>query len=254
MKSKLSIVIAVVLLLSLVGWLCNTIKDRSSTLIESDTINHKDPNTSTGNDLQQIDFSKIEKPNPLVQEFNGCPPEGDGGDPKLNILKNRIDESDYIPIPFETLINLTWPIELEKKNRKFWSKENTKEIAKYEGSPIVVEGYLVKAKKSGSESCNCHGALDSDKDFHVWLTQNQDDDRTKSIVIEPTPRVKANKPNWTLSNIGHLILDKTQVRISGWLLLDPEHPDEIGKTRGSIWEIHPVMKIEYKIGNGWKEL
>jgi len=38
--------------------------------------------------------------------------------------------------------------------------------------------------------------------------------------------------------------DSLAVRISGWLMLDPEHPDQLGKTRGTIWEIHPVMKLK----------
>jgi hypothetical protein len=43
------------------------------------------------------------------------------------------------------------------------------------------------------------------------------------------------------------------VRISGWILLDPEHPDQVGKTRATIWEIHPVMKIEVSTGGMWRE-
>ena len=37
---------------------------------------------------------------------------------------------------------------------------------------------------------------------------------------------------------------------SGWLMLDPDHPTDASGTpkktpsRGTIWEIHPVMKIE----------
>ena len=46
----------------------------------------------------------------------------------------------------------------------------------------------------------------------------------------------------------------TQVRISGWLMLDQEHPEQIGKTRGTLWEIHPITRIEVKDANGWREL
>jgi hypothetical protein len=34
-------------------------------------------------------------------------------------------------------------------------------------------------------------------------------------------------------------------------MLDPEHPDQVGKTRGTIWEIHPVMKIEVEQDGKW---
>jgi hypothetical protein len=37
-------------------------------------------------------------------------------------------------------------------------------------------------------------------------------------------------------------------------MMDPEHPDQIGKTRGTIWEIHPIMQIETRSGGTWKPL
>jgi hypothetical protein len=44
------------------------------------------------------------------------------------------------------------------------------------------------------------------------------------------------------------------VRISGWLMMDPEHPDQIGNTRGTIWEIHPIMQIEVQESGGFKPM
>lgn len=261
MIPKFTTIIALVLVMALGGWLCNTMKQRSDYPVDagtSDTITKNGDNNTGGNNDNKVpvsdNFPIIAKPKPVAQDFNGCPPEGDGGDPELNTLKNRIDEGNYVSVSFDAIMNLTWPQTIEQRNRRKWSSADKDEIAKYEGTPVVVEGYFVKSKKSGSESCNCHGAGEGNADYHVWLTKSPDDDRTKSIVIEPTPRIKTNKPNWDLYHIGRLILDKNKVRVSGWLLMDPEHPDEIGKTRGTIWEIHPVMKIEYKVGDSWKEL
>ena len=42
--------------------------------------------------------------------------------------------------------------------------------------------------------------------------------------------------------------------VSGWLMLDPEHPDQVGKTRGTIWEIHPVMRMEVEQQGRWVPL
>jgi hypothetical protein len=50
------------------------------------------------------------------------------------------------------------------------------------------------------------------------------------------------------------VRDSTRVRLSGWLLLDTEHPEEVGRTRGTIWEIHPVMRIEARRGNRWVDI
>jgi hypothetical protein len=44
------------------------------------------------------------------------------------------------------------------------------------------------------------------------------------------------------------------VRISGWTMLDPEHPDQVDNTRGTIWEIHPIMQIEVQQQGRWVAL
>src|ERR1044071_3340113 len=44
-----------------------------------------------------------DKPPPKEVVYKGCPPEGDGGDPALNRLKNRVDEAqEYFPIPYDS--------------------------------------------------------------------------------------------------------------------------------------------------------
>jgi hypothetical protein len=37
-------------------------------------------------------------------------------------------------------------------------------------------------------------------------------------------------------------------------LLDPEHLDDVGKSRATIWEIHPILKIEVLRAGTWQEL
>ena len=94
-----------------------------------------------------------------------------------------------------------------------------------------------------------------DFDFHTWLAAQPGDDRaTRSVVIEFTPRVRAQHLTWTLEVLQGLARQKTRVRASGWTMLDPEHPDEVGKSRGTIWEIHPVMQVETQQGGNWKRL
>jgi len=44
------------------------------------------------------------------------------------------------------------------------------------------------------------------------------------------------------------------VRISGWLLYDYEHVSVIGSQRASVWEIHPITKIEVKWNGQWVNL
>jgi hypothetical protein len=195
------------------------------------------------------------KPTPRNITFRGCLPEGDGGDPDLNKLKNRVDEYDgWLPVSFSSVLNLTWPKAIERKHRSKWSDPDTHQVARYEGLPISIEGYLFDAKRSGKESCNCKKDDPELHDFHVWLMGSKDDDRTASIVVEPTPPVRSEHSGWDLKAIRTVAKNKDRVRISGWLMLDPEHPDQIGKTRGTIWEIHPVMEIEVKEGGAWVKL
>ena len=194
------------------------------------------------------------KPKPLLRSFNGCPPEGDGGDPDLNHLKNRVDEGQYVSVPFDAVETLEWPKTIERRRRADWSASDTAAVSSYEGIPVSIEGYLAGARQEGPESPNCHGADGGFKDFHIWLTRSAGDDRTQSIVVEMTPAVRAQHSHWTTALLGRVVRDKSRVRISGWLMLDPEHPDQVGKTRGTIWEIHPIMRVEVEQNDHWLDL
>jgi hypothetical protein len=47
---------------------------------------------------------------------------------------------------------------------------------------------------------------------------------------------------------------KTQIRISGWTLSDPDHPGHIGDFRSTLWEIHPITKIEVMQNGQWVDV
>lgn len=177
--------------------------------------------------------------------FDGCPARGDGGDPQLNLLKNRADTATWVPIPFSQLEQLPWPKSIERQKMSTWSQVDYNTVAQNNGSPVSITGYLANAKREGPESPNCH--LQVDRDFHIWLVDHPTTDRTGSIVVEATPRIRAHHPGWTLDRILTIVKDQLPVRISGWTMLDPEHPDQVGQTRGTIWEIHPIMQIEVQL-------
>ena len=192
------------------------------------------------------------KPEPVEITFDGCPPEGDSQrQAELNRAKNRVDEGDYVPVQFDAIAKLPWPPDVERANRSNWSTTDASFVDRYQGTPVAVEGYLAGAREEGTESPNCHGDDDKYRDFHVWLVPNANDDRSKSIVVEVTPRVRANHTNWRTDVLGQIVRKDLRVRVSGWLLLDPEHPDQVGKTRATIWEIHPIMQIEVQQQGQW---
>ena len=194
------------------------------------------------------------KPRPVNVPFQFGPPEGDGGDPTLNRLKNRVDSATWIPVGVDAVLALSWPRRTENTRHATWSAADAAQIARYEGTPISVEGYLNGAKESGPESCNCHGADHEWRDWHVWLSAAPGPDRTRAVVVETTPAIRARHPEWTLARLRAIAAAGRKVRISGWLMFDPEHPEQIGRTRGTIWEVHPIIAIEVDDGGRWVPL
>ena len=193
--------------------------------------------------------------------FHGCPPEGDAtqttrSDPTLNVLKNRTTPSGegFKAMHFDDLAQLEVPDGVSKKHRTKWPQETLQVVESEELKAVQVMGYLLKIKMEGPESPNCHSNDRADRDYHIWLANSSDDEKADPVVVEITPRIRAEHPSWTSTNLNKLVRDKTRVRISGWILLDPEHPDQVGKTRTTIWEIHPIFKIEIFSAGKWREL
>lgn len=192
------------------------------------------------------------KPAPQASSYNGCPANGDGGDRQLNNRKNRTDSAAWYPVSIGSILALSWPFVIGGQPRVLWSADSAAQIARYEGIPVQVEGWLAGAKKQGPESCNCHAS--DDVDNHLWIVDSPGKDRSQSVVAEITPRVRASHPGWTFSRVQPLVDGHTKVRISGWLLMDQEHPDQIGKTRGTIWEIHPIIALDVQRNGSWVPL
>lgn len=182
---------------------------------------------------------------PNDPSFHGCPAGGDGGDAILNTFKNRTDEGNYVSVSLSDLLALTWPKDVERVPHGSWSSSDRAQIAQYEGAPVETTGYILDYKHEGTESTNCHAS--SYRDYHMWLAVNASDSKAQAIVIEITPRVQAMRPGWA----DHLSeLKGAHVRIRGWLLFDEEHPEQLGQTRKTLWEIHPIMHIEIDQGGG----
>jgi hypothetical protein len=143
---------------------------------------------------------------------------------------------------------------VDRVQRSRWSAADREAVSHYEGLPVSVEGYLAGAKVEAPESPNCHGADPKYRDWHIWLVGTPGADRSTSIVVEATPRVRAERPGWRISELTRAAREKSRVRISGWLMFDPEHPEQLGKTRGTLWEIHPIMKMEVERGGRWVDV
>lgn len=193
-------------------------------------------------------------PSPETGAFRGCPPEGDGGDRALNRLKNRGAPPAVHDLPFDSLLALPLPEGLGGTYRSRWPRRVAAAVAPFEMRAVRVEGYVARATLSGPESTNCHGDVATLRDFHIWLTAVPTAERAQSVIVEMTPRMRAVHAGWDLARLRHVSRRRERVRVAGWLLLDQEHPEQIGRTRGTIWEIHPVSSFEVLRAGRWVAL
>lgn len=188
-----------------------------------------------------------------------CPPTGSAPGNETNRRKNRVDvPSSYHAVTFDALLQL--PDLHMPKDRAKWIDEfadEADEIAKYEGIPLRVIGYLVaiKPQTSGSgETTNCKWKAYSEVDWHMALVNQAGQGEELAFVVETTPRVRRHHPQWTEENLDAWLDVEEPVRISGWLMFDPEHRNHMGKYRQSMWEIHPITKIEVWKNGKWVDL
>jgi hypothetical protein len=173
-------------------------------------------------------------------KFHRCPPEGKRKsakgfyDPTLNELKNR----DIAPT--------------RKHARSVWSDKATEAVADWEATGATVEGRLIAIRNQGPESCNCYSS--DFVDIHLWIATKASASAkpTRSVVIEISPR---NSNLQALHDqLVQLAKKGTRIRVTGWMMWDEEHGSEVGKSRGTLWEIHPVHKIEVFQNGKWTDI
>ncbi len=216
------------------------------------------------------------KPQPSWDPNWPCAPEGDAtgpnpkSDPVLNRFKNRFDSGSYVAVAFAAIKDLHYP-DVGKKFHNDWTQSQKDEIGSYEGTPVSVEGYLTLvnnqkqqggpplmegAREEGKESCNCHKDTTEFHDFHLWLRGDPSADRGSSVVVEITPPVRARHPAWTVVKLTEIANKGQRVRVSGWLVFDEEHPEQVSQhQRATLWEVHPIIKFEVlQADNKWVEL
>lgn len=195
---------------------------------------------------------------PKADALEDCPLGGDGGDHQLNEMKNRTHSGNWKDVTVEDLLDLAWPEGIENRRRANWPSEAIKEVrANEKKGAIRMTGWLAAAKKMREESCNCHSP--TAVDYHLWLvddvTKANKEGRRESIVVETTPRVSSQHDGgWDLKRIRSVVENFTPVRLSGWLLFDQEHPEQLDKTRGTLWEIHPIIEFEIQQDGEWVRL
>lgn len=196
--------------------------------------------------------------NPLdftTGSFHDCPPQGNGGDPDHNVLKNRDKPPpSYEDRTVQAIIDHNPPLlrAQGKKARRNWTQPGLDLVTEWESKGARVEGYVIVVKPQGDESCNCGSVTDTD--FHIALGRRQTNKEKECIVVEISPRLIPVNPNWNEEKLSRLESRKAKIRVSGWLLWDANHPNHLGKFRASLWEVHPIHVFEWLDGDVWRHL
>jgi hypothetical protein len=203
------------------------------------------PNQSIGIVSQLAATSVKAVPQPLVIDGQTvCGPLGKSSDAKIKSLngnKNRTDipeASSYLPVDWNVLSQLP-----------------STEVDRVQGAPVEVEGYLShKMNVEGAESTNCGLTNPDDVDWHMYLTNQPTQGIADAIIVETTPRTRPLH-SWDQKTLRSLVDSHTKVRVSGWLMYDWQHLDMVGKQRATVWEIHPITRIETEDSRGnWKNI
>ena len=199
--------------------------------------------------LAQLKAARVTAvPQPLVigghEVCNATGNSTDANLTKLNKRKNRTDIPDasaYIPIDWDVLKGLP--------------SDSPDDL---QGAPVMVTGFLshrIKVENgSPGESTNCNLLNDDEADWHIYLTKAASQPISKAVIVETTPRTRPLH-TWDKSVLDRLVDKDKQVRISGWLMYDFQHSGEIGAARATVWEVHPVTRIEVSDGSGgWNDV
>jgi hypothetical protein len=188
-------------------------------------------------------------------KFHGCPVNGNVGDLTLNGLKNRtaqVDAPSEDITSIDDILNLDTPTVTTSIARSKWSAKDKQIVAGPEKEGVQIEGFLGFVKSEGAERCNCGDPDETDS--HIWVCPAPKSPKKSCVVVEATPRWQEANDSWDQTSFSALAHEKAPVRITGWLTYDQDHGSEVGKSRASLWEIHPITKIEVKKDGSFEEL
>lgn len=190
---------------------------------------------------------------PTVTTFQGCPAQGQGGDPALNTLENRTDDNPpggWRDTDITQVMAVPTTPQVEGKPRNTWASADASRIALYEGSAVKTTGWVIAVRHGGPTPANCDS--DANRDWYLWIATSGGDDVQTAMIVVITPRVRALRPGWTDYTMRRLV--GQVVSVSGWLVYDQEPPVFLTNERATAWEIQPVMHMRTLYKNSWINL
>lgn len=169
--------------------------------------------------------------------FDGCGPGGNAKPGSVEAEENPLKNRFTAPATIDSAITIDTLMTAKVGDNLDQNK----------GASIT--GFVPFVKPGAVESCNCASKVDLDT--HIYVVPIGSTDKTHSVIVEITPRIRAQHPTWTqgwlkANLMGHV------VRFTGYVLNDEEHkvssfndnPSGRANWRQTVWEIHPVTGIE----------
>jgi hypothetical protein len=196
----------------------------------------------------------------VATEQPACPPEGSGGDLSTNRLKNRwVEPKDYQEKTVGDIL-VTLPVTLyTPKSRTAFREKHFEVIEANEYKGIALVGHVVDASRAKPHVANCESK--KRRDIELRLVEERPTSpadgkrlRGQSMVAAVTPWGQDNHPAWNLKALEKLAKTGAKLRVSGWMFYNAEPQEELMQLRGTMWEIHPVTKIEVWKDGDWVSL
>lgn len=162
--------------------------------------------------------------------------------------RNRLKDRTAIPARYETItvedlldhrpLALTQP---GTANRARWSPEAREEMDRWERRAVSMEGYVVAMHRNPF-----------DGDITLNITAEPEHSKEQSVVTEATPHFQELNPEWTNDRLDDLADRRARVRVAGWMFYDNLHAVLFNGNRGTLWEIHPITRLEVWDGLAWR--
>lgn len=190
---------------------------------------------------------------PVAKAYQGCPAQGQGGDPALNTLLNRTDDAPpggYRQTDISTVMTIPTTPQAENKPRDQWTADESRRIGLYEGAAVRTTGWVVATRQLGPDAANCDSA--SNREWALWIGTGAGDAINTALVVIVTPQMAAQRPGWTDYTMRRIV--GQVVRVSGYVVYDSEPSPVIGANRATTWVIGPVTHLEAYYQNQWINL